>query len=324
MMNKNIPELTLRGLRAFVAVEETGSVTQGAKRIDGSSSGVSQQITALESAVGAKLFDRHSRPMKLTPAGQMLRAHAHKIIHAVSSAQADLSKHKLADLRKLTIAVIDDLDTSLTPDLVTRLQHRFRHCFINAYSGRSDQVVEMLQQREADICVSAVVPEDVEGFRSIPILREPFILVTAKGLLDTNEDIIAQLSNTPFIQYSESIPIGRMVTQHIKRLRFKAPRKLALEASRSVIAMVAKSGGWSLTTPLSLLDAERFIPRVDVHKIPFPAFSRYIYLVARSAEFGDLPDKLAEDCRQLVTGQVIPRFGSIVPEMADTIEIIAR
>lgn len=324
MINKinNIPELTLRGLRAFAAVEETGSVTEGAKRIGGSSSGVSQQITALELAVGATLFDRNSRPMKLTPTGQMLRAHTHKILDAVADAQAKLSEHNLADLPKLTLAIIDDLDTSLAPALVARLQQRFRDCFISAYSGRSDQMVEMLQRREADICVSAIIPEDVDAFRSIPIMREPFVLVTANGLLNREKDILAQLSNAPFIQYSEAIPIGKTVTQHLKRARFDAPRKFSLEASRSVIAMVVQSKGWSLTTPLNLLDAERFISLVDIEEIPFPAFSRHIYLNARTAELGDLPDSLAEDCRQLVTSQVIPRFASFVPDMANTIEII--
>ncbi|MCP4185305.1 MAG: LysR family transcriptional regulator [Hyphomicrobiales bacterium] len=322
MANTKNPDLTLRGLRAFVAVEETGSVSDGARRIDGSSSGVSQQITALEIAVGAKLFDRRTRPMKLTPAGQMLRAHARKILQTVSDAQADLSKHKLADLPKITLAIIDDLDASLTPDLVTRLQLRFRQCFVNAYSGRSDQVVEMLQQREADICVSAIVPEDIEGFTSIPILREPFVLVTAKGLLENNKDIPTQLASKPFISYSESIPIGRTVTQHIKRLRFKAPQKFALEATRSVIAMVIQSDGWSLTTPLNLLDAERFIANIDIYRNPFPAFSRQIYMIARTAEFGDLPDQLAADCRELLSDKVIPRFMDIVPDFDDFIEII--
>lgn len=320
--NKNTPELTLRALRTFVAVEETGSITDGAKRIGGSSSGVSQQITSLELAIGAKLFDRNSRPLKLTPAGQMLRAHAYKILAVVADAQTELSAHKLADLPKLSLAIIDDLDTSLTPALVTRVQKRFHHCFVNAYSGRSDQVVEMLQQRQTDICVSATVPEDVDGFRSIPIVRERFILVAAKGLLNSDLDILPQLSESPFIQYSEDIPIGRMITQHLKRVRFKVRRRFALEASRSVIAMVAQSKGWSLTTPLNLLDAERFAAQIDIMEIPFPAFSRNIYLVARNAELGDLPDVLAQDCRRLIASQVLPRFAVIAPAMNDAIEIV--
>jgi DNA-binding transcriptional LysR family regulator len=73
------PELTLRGLRVFIALEETGSIGGAAQRIGGSPSGVSQQITALERAVGAKLFDRRARPVTLTPAGQVQRVHAHRI-----------------------------------------------------------------------------------------------------------------------------------------------------------------------------------------------------------------------------------------------------
>jgi len=323
MVNKNSPELTLRGLRAFVSVEETGSVSDGAMLIGGSSSGVSQQITALEQAVGAKLFDRRTRPLKLTPAGQMLQAHAYKILEAVADAQAQLSEHGLVDLPKLNLAIIDDLDASLTPVLVASLQQRFRDCFVNAYSGRSDHLIDMLQQREVDICVSATVPADVNGFHSIPIIREPFILVTAEGLLRDDEDTIEQLSHAPFIQYSEAIPIGRTITQHLKRVRFDIPRRFALEATRSVIAMVVQAGGWTLTTPLNLLDAERFISQIDVSHVPFPAFSRQIYLIARTGELGDLPDQLAEDCRQLVKNQVVTRLASIVPHMAGAIEVIS-
>lgn len=323
MSNKNSPEITLRGLRAFVVVEETGSVSEGANRIGGSSSGVSQQITALEQAVGAKLFDRQSRPLRLTPVGQMLRAHAHKILETVADAQAALSENGLVNPPKLNLAIIDDLDASLTPPLVAGLQQRFKNCLINVYSGRSDHLIEMLKQRDVDICVSATVPEDVNGFWSIPILREPFILVTAKGLLRKDQDISRQLSNAPFIQYSEAIPIGRTITQHLKRVRFDMPRGFALEATRSVLAMVAHARGWTLTTPLNILDAERFIPQIDVVDNPFAAFSRKIYLVARTAELGDLPVNLAEDCRQLISTQVKPRLVDVIPHMADTIESIS-
>lgn len=321
-MAKNFPELTLRGLRAFVVVEETGSVSEAAQQLKGSSSGVSQQISAMEKAIGAKLFDRGSRPLKLTPAGQLLRSHAHKILGTVADAQAALSKHDLVDLPKLTLAIIDDLDSTLTPFLVNSLLERFRDCYVNAYSGRSDYMVEMFQQREADICVSAYVPEDIEGFKFIPIIREPFIMVTAKGLIKEGQSVIDQITEAPFIQYSEAIPIGRAITQHLNRIRFNVPRKFSLEASRSVIAMVGHVNGWAITTPLNLLDAERFIPQIDVAPLPFPAFSRDIYLIARAAEFGDLPELLADECRQLITNQINPRFADFVPHLANSIEII--
>lgn len=322
MTSKELPDLKLRGLRTFVAVAETGSILEAAKRMRGSSSGISQQISSLEAALETKLFDHSTRPMKLTSSGLLLRSHAYKIIEAVAYAQAELSIHNLSNLRNLTIAVIDDLDTFFTPALVNSLLEWFQGCFVSAYSGRSDQLVESLENREVDICISATAPDNVEVFSSIPILTEPFILVTAKGLLDQKQDTIAQLKDAPFIQYSESIPIGRIVTQHLKRVRFNYPRYIALEASRSVIATVAQSRGWSLTTPLNLLDAERFADQIEVVEMPFPAFSRNVFLISRHVELGDLPDRLAEECRSLVTSQVIPRFSGLVPHMSNAIKII--
>lgn len=318
------PELTLRGLRVFVALEETGSIGGAAERLAGSPSGVSQQITALERAVGARLFDRRARPVTLTPAGQMLRAHAHRILEAVSDAQAELAELNLATLPQLSLAIIDDLDASLTPALVLSLEKRFRGCFIDTTSGRSDWVTTRLERREADIAVSASLPADANSFRAIPILREPLILVAAKDALAADRDTREQLADLPFVQYSEAMPIGRIVAQHLKRVRFNVPRRYAFEASRSVFAMAAQAGGWTLTTPLNLLDAERFVSGMDILPMPFPALSRRVYLIARNEELGHLPEQLAEDCRALLAERIVPRFAALAPHMADVVEVVAE
>ncbi len=318
------PELTLRGLRVFVALEETGSIGGAAGRIGGSPSGVSQQVTALEKAVGAKLFDRRARPVTLTPAGQILRLHAHRILEAVSDAQGELAELNLAILPQISLAIIDDLDASLTPALVLSLQQRFRNCFVDTYSGRSDWVTAKLEKREADIAVSATVPDDTNNFRSIAILHEPLILAAAKGVLRADQDMRDQLAKLPFVQYSEAMPIGRVVAQHLKRVRFNVPRRYAFESSRSVFAMAVQARGWTLTTPLNLLDAERFVPSLDILPMPFPAVSRWIYLTARSEELGHLPEQLADDCRVLLAEHIVPRFAALAPGMAGAIEVVAE
>lgn len=313
-------ELTLRGLRVFVALEETGSVIGAAARIGGSASGVSQHITALEGAIGAKLFDRKAKPVTLTPAGQALRHHAHRILGVVSEAQAELAEFSLTSLRQLNLAIIDDLDASLTPVLVSALQARFNRCFVHAFSGRSDHVIDRLVAREADIGVTAMLPPDTSTFRIVPILKEPFVLVAAKGVIDV-KDPRAALDKLPFVQYSETLPIGQRIAQHLKRVRLNPGRRFALEATRSVLAMVVQTGGWAITTPLNLLDAERFIPQLDVMPLPFAGETRRVYLIARSDELGRLPDELAQDCRALVRTRVVPHFNRIAPALAGAIEV---
>jgi len=315
------PELTLRGLRVFVALEETGSIAGAAARIGGSSSGVSQYITALEKAIGAKLFDRRAKPVTLTIAGQLLRVHAHRILSVVSDAQSDLAEVSLTSLPSLNLAIIDDLDASLTPVLVSALQARFRQCFVHAFSGRSDQIIDLLRVRQADIGVTALLPDDSHTFTSLQIMSEPFILVTAKGAIPAGQDARAVLQKLPFVQYSEAMPIGRKVAAHLKRVKLNVLRKFAFDATRSVLAMVVETGGWTLTTPLNLLDAERFVPKVDILPLPFAGESRHIYLVARAEGLGRLPELLARDCRRLVREKLVPAFAAIAPDMADAIQV---
>ncbi|MEF3045845.1 LysR family transcriptional regulator [Pseudotabrizicola sp. L79] len=313
------PELTLRGLRVFVALEETGSVIGAATRIGGSPSGVSQHITALETAVGAKLFDRKAKPVTLTPAGQSLSRHAHRILSAVSEAQTDLAELSLSALPQLNLAIIDDLDASLTPVLVSAVQARMPRCFVHAVSGRSDHVIERLEAREADIGVTAQLPEGL-GYQIHPILKESFVLVTAKGAI--TGDPAAALNSLPFVQYSETMPIGQKIARHLRRVRLNPERRFALEATRSVLTMVVQTRGWTLTTPLNLMDAERVLPQLDVLPLPFAGETRRVSLVAREGELGKLPETLARDCRTIARLRIVPRFAVIAPALAGAIEVV--
>jgi DNA-binding transcriptional LysR family regulator len=317
-----VPELTLRGLRIFVALAEAGSVAAAALRIGGSSPGVSQHITLLEAAVGAKLFDRRAKPVTLTPAGQLLHTHALRILSVVSEAQTELAETSLSSLPALNLAIIDDLDASLTPVLVSALQARFSRCFVHAYSGRSDHIIDRLESRAADIAVTTLLPADGQRFIALPILREPFVLVTARGAIAPGVDVRHALQHLPFVQYSDQIPIGRRIAMHLDRVRMIVPRRYAFEATRSVLAMVLQTGGWAITTPLNILDAELFVPGLDILPLPFAGETRLVHLVARREELGHLPADLARDCRRLVSETLIPRFAAIAPDFADAIAVI--
>lgn len=102
--------LSLRGLRMFVALEQSGSVAAAARHLGLSKSSVSQHITTLEQKVGARLFDRSRHPVTLTPAGQMLSLHAHRILAMLSQAETALAEVNLYSLPVLNFAIIDDLD----------------------------------------------------------------------------------------------------------------------------------------------------------------------------------------------------------------------
>ena len=313
--------LSLRGLRVFIALEQEQSVAEAAKALGLSKSNVSQQITAMENGIGTRLFDRTQKPILLTPAGQALSLHAHRILATVSIAEEAMAELDLGGLPTLNFAIIDDLDASLTPSLAASLQARLPRCFICTYSGRSDRVTSRLLSREADIAVTTTIPASTHRFQVHQILREKFVLVTARGAYSANLDWSRQLSQLPLIQYSEAMPMGRMVSTHLKRIGFYAPRRFSFETSRSVIATVAKAGGWTLTTPLGILDANRFKDQIDVYPLPFAGLSRQVYLINRTDELGSLPETLAKQFRALLQQEAVREFARLAPRMTDSIEV---
>ena len=313
--------LTLRGLRIFIVLEETKSVALAAERLGMSKSSISQHITTLEKNVGIALFDRKQKPIALTPAGQVLSLHAHRIVSMSSAAETALSDFNALSLPIVNFAIIDDLDASLTPVMATALQAQLSRSFIRTFSGRSDQVTARMESREADIAVTASLSAVADQFEIHELCQEQFLLVVAKGKYQPDAHWRDQLSKLPFIQYSESMPIGQLVATHLKRVRLEIPKQFSFETSRSVIATVAKTGGWTLATPLSILDASRFRDSVSLYTLPFAALSRDVFLINRLNELGSLPLTLAATFRTQLQDELLPEFLNAYPDMTGMLEV---
>ncbi|MGW7548916.1 LysR family transcriptional regulator [Streptomyces sp. NPDC054770] len=93
--------MELRHLKYFLAVADTRNFTQAAARCHVAQSALSQQVARLEKDVGAPLFNRTSRSVRLTAAGELLEPLARRILADVDNAQAALDA--LGGLRRGTL-----------------------------------------------------------------------------------------------------------------------------------------------------------------------------------------------------------------------------
>lgn len=106
-------------LRTFLAVAETGSVTDGATRVYRSQSAVSLQVRKLEDILGQPVFDRHGRGVVLTDAGERLLPVARDVTRKLDAALRELTADDLHG--KLRLGIPDDQ----TKDRLSRIVAEF-------------------------------------------------------------------------------------------------------------------------------------------------------------------------------------------------------
>ncbi|MCX8999434.1 LysR family transcriptional regulator [Rhizobiaceae bacterium BDR2-2] len=86
--------MKLEGLASFVAVAETGSISRAAKRLNLSTSVVSERLARLERDVGAALVHRTTRKLTLTEDGAAFRGRAAAILREVDAAAVEIAERR--------------------------------------------------------------------------------------------------------------------------------------------------------------------------------------------------------------------------------------
>jgi DNA-binding transcriptional LysR family regulator len=86
--------LKLDGMASFVAIAESGSISEAARRLNLSKSVVSERLAEIERTLGASLLHRTTRKVSLTEDGAAFLEKAVRILHDVDDAVADMSERR--------------------------------------------------------------------------------------------------------------------------------------------------------------------------------------------------------------------------------------
>ena len=284
--------LTLRNIEIFIAAIEEGSVAAAARRLETSSSSVSQHLSNLEEDLGTTIIDRTKRPLALTPAGVLFRRRAANILNEATRARAELAAADFTTLSHLSLAVIDDFEPDVTPALMASLSAEMPDCHIVLRTGASHQNLSALESRAVDICIAAEPGTPESWMEVFPLLNEPFVLLAPKGAVNPAEPALEQLKTTPFIRFPRDQVVGRMIEARLTAERLSLPQKFEIDSYQSIMAMVAQGTGWAIAPPMCFLRARRFQPQVDMHPLPF-AITRRISLFARKDTLDRMPKDIA-------------------------------
>ena len=279
-------KLSLKWLEVFQLAASLGSAKAVARETGLSISTVSHHLRSLENELGVSLLDHHRRPMVLTPAGGLFLRNIEMALAHIRKAQAEAISGNLTEARMLRLALIEDFDSEIGPELAVSLAVGMPSCNFTHRTSASHRILELLRKRQVDIGLANRPVEGPGGLQEIPFLRDPFVLATPKSLANTPEELLTGASNLPFLRYSASQIISNQIEAQLRRLKITLPHRFEIESNQTMMAMIAAGSGWAITTPLSFMRSSRFHRDVCLHPFPGKGFARSISLFA-TPECGD-------------------------------------
>lgn len=185
--------MELHQLGYFVAVVKTGSFTKAAEQEGVSQPTLSQQIQRLEQSLGAELFTRQGRAVRLTHAGNSLYPYAQVILQQSRAAAAQV-RQLTTDIRgPLRIGVIPTILPYLIAPHLPAFQKQYPEIDIHLTEDITSRLVDRLQSTELDLIVISL-PLHHRDIVCSSLLRDPLVLVTPKNhrLADPNNPDLKQ------------------------------------------------------------------------------------------------------------------------------------
>jgi DNA-binding transcriptional LysR family regulator len=308
----------LVSLKVFLKVGTTGNMTAAAQALGMTQSGVSQVIQHLESELGVILLDRTRRPLRLTAAGSILARRAERLVEEADHLPAAVREASLVP--EIRVGLVDSFAGTVGPHLVRPFMDRVSA--ITIWAGLTPPLSQALLNRQVDVIVASEAMDDVDSVRRDSLLRESFVLALPKSHRLSRSETLEQLAERlPLIRYSARSAIGIQIDRHLRRLGVAAPRRVELDSSDTLFAMVAAGVGWAITTPLCILHGRPDPAAVRIERLPGPGFTRNLTMIAREGEYEQLIDRLATTARTALRESCLPAMRNLVPWLGDEIVV---
>lgn len=171
-------DLSLRLLRAFLAVAEEGAVGRAAKRLFVSQPALSQDIRRLERLVGVELFVRDSRGMTLTAAGQVFAEGVRQAV-TILDRTATMARRTAAGHRPgVTLAYTPSVGNHLLPLLLPELERRVPDVEIDERQVDTGEAGPAVESGRCDLAL-AHCPEPSPLLHATVLVHEPLVAAVA-------------------------------------------------------------------------------------------------------------------------------------------------
>lgn len=309
---KNSNNIEISALRVFAAVGEADSLTQAAERIGITQSAVSQTIKQLESQTGTQLVLTRSRPIKLTPSGQVLKGYADNLINDTKRMLLDVREASSEGNLPLNIGMIDSFCDVAGVQFMQQVKPFTSKLALR--TGLVSPLTQDLLNRDLDLLITSDPIGEHPELQRFPLLRDPIVMIVPDEYANHKEVSPSWLAeNLPFVRYNRQSRLGSLSDLIARRLNIELDAAYELDSTQTLLRFVQSGQGWALTSGLCLVRYPELLKGSQVMPLTNGASARHLTLVCRNNELGDWPAKIASICRAIYTNDIVTQMKKIAP-----------
>lgn len=246
--------LTLRQLRAFCFVAQEQSMTRAAQKLFLTPSALSMLIRSLEEEMGLRLFERTTRRVLLTDAGNEFLPVALNTIELLDGAVHKLQTAYLEQGESLRIATSPLLASSLMPAVIAAFKSDFPGVRLELHDVPVAAVAETVKAGQVNLGICTSV-QDLQGLKSETIFQDALCVVCPQDHLLANHESVewAELAEFPLILLRAGTGLRDLIEKPMQRWAGQIRPEYEVSNINTAIGLICAGLGISILPAYSLV-----------------------------------------------------------------------
>lgn len=252
--------IDLESLKIFRTVVDEGGVIRAATKLNRVQSNVTTRIRQLEEHVGARLFRREGRSIRLSAEGHTLLAYADRLLRLADEAVSQMRTGKPKGMFRLG-SLESTAGTRLAP-ILSRYHSLYPDVVVELATGTTGALITRVANFDLETAFVSE-PFTAPGLGSQPVFEEQLVLVTSKAIpkVSAPED----LGRSTLIAFSQGCSYRKRMEEWLGGAM--PQRVLEFASYQAMIACVAAGTGYAIV-PKSVLEALHATRSIRQHPLP--------------------------------------------------------
>ncbi|MBZ5565119.1 MAG: LysR family transcriptional regulator [Acidobacteriia bacterium] len=246
--------MELHQFRYFLAVAQFRSFTRAAEHQHVAQPSLSQQIRKLEAELGAPLFDRLGRKIRLTALGERFQEHAQRVLRDLENARREADEILGVAHGRVAVGVIPTVAPFLLPCALTAFARAYPEITVRVTEDLTQALLHRLGEGEIDLALLSLPVKGAE-YVALPLVKDRMLLAvpTHHALCRRRRGhvILREIVHEPFLLLKDGHCFRDDVLQVCKLSRLNP--HVAFEGGQfdTLVAMVAAGAGITLLPEMS-------------------------------------------------------------------------